>query len=81
MSTADVARRAIAFANKSAPDPVAIIEAERKRHYAAAAAADRSMRAEAHKQASLAAKKDPTNPFTYARIFSHVMNGITGEFG
>ena len=81
MSTADIARRAAEFAAKPPADPVAAVLKERQRHYAAMVSADRAMRAEAHKQASAAARKDPSDPFTYSRIFSHVMNGISEEFG
>lgn len=40
---------------------------------------DRRM-SEAHRLASIAARADRTDPFTYNRIFSRVMNGVGEEF-
>ena len=34
---------------------------------------------EAHRIASLAARGDPTDPFVYDRVYSHILNGIGEE--
>jgi len=35
---------------------------------------------EAHRIASIAARFDKTDPFTYSRVFSRMMNGVGEEF-
>ena len=34
---------------------------------------------EAHRIASIAARADQTDPFTYGRVYTHVLNGIGEE--